>query len=138
MKKFINLKILIILVFIVCCTQKPVIAQKSKIEVLQSKVKILQKKISQLENKIARLEKLLSSDKATSVSSQHGVNSDGWKDKQNWKKLKKGMSKEEVKKVLGKPGKIRTASYGDTWYYPDVLGGRVNFDAGRVEGWSEP
>lgn len=60
------------------------------------------------------------------------------KNKQNWRRLEKGMSKAEVKQILGEPGKINTASYGDTWYYPDVLGGSVDFDNGRVEGWSEP
>ena len=123
---------------VVFCIQDSAFAQQNETEALQAKVEKLQQKVSQLERKVARLEKLFLINKNTTPSSQNSLNSDGWRDKQNWRRLEKGMSKVEVKQILGEPGKINTSSYGDTWYYPDALGGSIDFDGGRVVGWSEP
>ena len=66
----------------------------------------------------------------------------GWKDKANWRKLKTGMTMNQVRQVLGEPGKVSTRTIVDIvytrWYYPDALGGDVAFKDGRVTGWGEP
>jgi chromosome segregation ATPase len=64
-----------------------------------------------------------------------------WKNRDNWRRLRKGMTKAQVKKTLGPPGKITADDfYGDIWYYPDATGGSVSFDedSERVDGWEEP
>ena len=45
-----------------------------------------------------------------------------------WRCLKKGMTQEEVRQILGEPGLI-TQDYYDSpiWYYPDTFGGHVRF-----------
>ena len=51
------------------------------------------------------------------------------------------MTKDEVRRLLGEPGKISASDYlGDRWYYPDALGGNVKFDSDteRVTDWDEP
>jgi hypothetical protein len=50
------------------------------------------------------------------------------------------MTKDEVRKLLGEPGKIQTfGTAGAFWYYPDFGGGRVKFGGqGTVESWSKP
>lgn len=139
MKKVISLKMLITFFLIVFCIQDSASAQQNKIEALQTKVEKLQQKVSQLESKVERLEKLFLSKKDTSASFQRSVNSDRWENKQNWRRLKRGMSKEEVRQILDEPHRIIAHSSGDTWDYPGLFGGSVYFDDnGRVESWSEP
>ena len=56
-----------------------------------------------------------------------------------WRMMRKGMSKDDVRKLLGEPKSISAGVWGDSWYYPDVLHGKVEFDKqGRVTGWTEP
>lgn len=65
---------------------------------------------------------------------------DGWKTRENWRLLRRGLSQLEVRYLLGAPGGMDTSDLFTMWYYPDPRGGRVRFDAlgGRLESWSEP
>jgi hypothetical protein len=46
------------------------------------------------------------------------------------------MSKDDVKKLIGEPGKVSVAKYYEFWYYG---GGNVTFDSkGRLDSWNEP
>jgi outer membrane protein assembly factor BamE (lipoprotein component of BamABCDE complex) len=57
-------------------------------------------------------------------------------DKSQWRKLQRGMSKDDVKKLLGEPGKISVSKYYEFWYY---AGGSATFDSkGRLDSWNEP
>jgi outer membrane protein assembly factor BamE (lipoprotein component of BamABCDE complex) len=57
-------------------------------------------------------------------------------DRSQWRKLQRGMSKDDVKKLLGEPGKVSVAKYYEFWYY---AGGNVTFDSkGRLDAWNEP
>lgn len=56
-----------------------------------------------------------------------------------WQSLSINLSKDEVKSLLGKPGRIDKWKSGEAWYYPDSRGGEVDFDANeKVTGWLEP
>ena len=60
----------------------------------------------------------------------------GWKDKSQWRKLQRGMSKDDVRNLLGEPGKVSVGRYYEFWYY---AGGDVTFDKkARVDSWDEP
>jgi hypothetical protein len=49
------------------------------------------------------------------------------------------MSRFDVFRILGEPGKVASYDGFERWEYPDLRGGRVNFDdAGRVMGWRLP
>ena len=63
---------------------------------------------------------------------------DGWRDKANWRKLKRGMSKEDVKILLGDPAKITEVADQSWWYYGSVPMAKVEFGPGGVIGWAEP
>jgi len=101
---------------------------------LGTRVAALEKTVADLKARVAVLEKSSSGSKAeASPKSQ-----EPWREKSNWRALLKGMTKEEVKKVLGDPGKISNLS-SEVWYYPSGLGGSVAFDSsGKLTGWSEP
>jgi hypothetical protein len=102
------------------------------------KIKELEQKITQLEKRIAKLEGiLLEFQKNQEKMIVHSPSK--WKNKANWRLLKKGMSKEEVRQILGEPPKITAnAYYGDIWYYPDIKGGNASFnEGGSLTSWSE-
>jgi hypothetical protein len=57
-------------------------------------------------------------------------------DRSQWRKLQRGMSKDDVKRLIGEPGKVSVSKYYEFWYYG---GGSVTFDAkGRLDSWNEP
>lgn len=57
-------------------------------------------------------------------------------DRSQWRKLQRGMSKDDVKKLIGEPGKVSVGKYYEFWYYG---GGSVTFDSkGRLDSWNEP
>ena len=62
-----------------------------------------------------------------------------WRDRKRWDLLGKGMSRFDVFRILGEPGKVASYDGFERWEYPDLLGGRVNFnDDGRLVGWRMP
>lgn len=62
-----------------------------------------------------------------------------WKDVSVWRGLSHGISKDDVKRILGEPGKVSDLGFQVTWYYGYPLGGEVTFGKdGRLESWSEP
>ncbi len=62
-----------------------------------------------------------------------------WKDHILWQRIKKGMSTQEIKKLLGEPGRIEETIF-TTWYYhpSSKLHSFVWFDEGVVLGWKTP
>jgi outer membrane protein assembly factor BamE (lipoprotein component of BamABCDE complex) len=64
---------------------------------------------------------------------------DAWKDAARWLRLRRGMSRFDVLRLLGDPGKVSAYDGFERWEYPGALGARVNFDdRGRVRGWIAP
>jgi len=107
-------------------------------EDLNQKIKKLEQMITQMEQRIAKLEgKILELEKGQAKPVAASPNK--WKDKANWRLLKKGMSKNEVEQILGEPPKIvANAYYGDIWLYPDLQGGNASFDKdGILTSWKE-
>jgi len=105
---------------------------------LNERIKKLEQLIARLEQRIEKLEGImLESQKSQAKPVVASPNR--WKDKANWRLLKKGMNKNDVERILGEPPKIVTnAYYGDTWYYPDLQGGNASFNTEDVlTSWSE-
>jgi hypothetical protein len=98
----------------------------------------LEKRVKQLEQKVAQLEALLLNGQTPKTRSEPS-SSGNWRNKDNWRSLQKGMTKLQVTQLLGEPPKVNVDSYGDTWYYPNALGGQVSFsDSDLLKTWSEP
>jgi|WetSurMetagenome_2_1015567.scaffolds.fasta_scaffold175981_2 hypothetical protein len=105
---------------------------------LDQKVKELEKKIAQLEQRIVKLEETIVELQKTQARPV-AVSASKWKDKANWRLLKKGMNKNEVGQILGTAPKVVANSiYGDIWYFPDLQGGFASFDKdGLLTTWNE-
>jgi hypothetical protein len=105
---------------------------------LDQKIKELEKKITQLEQRIVKLEEIIlrsQKDQAKPIAGSPNK----WKDKANWRLLKKGMNKSDVERILGEPPKVvANIYYGDIWYYPDAQGGNASFDKENIlTSWNE-
>jgi hypothetical protein len=62
--------------------------------------------------------------------------SEAWRDPESWRALRIGMSRYEVLRILGEPGKVTRYYAFERWEYPDALGRRLNFDErGRLSVW---
>ncbi len=96
----------------------------------------LKQKITELEKRIKDLEAILKI--YHGPKNQKSEESYGWLNKKNWRNLKKGMTADEVKKILGEPVKVIEGSKS-IWYYPSFYDNYISFDEkGKLTGWNEP
>ena len=57
------------------------------------------------------------------------------KDRTQWRKLQRHMTKDEVKKLLGEPDTVSVSRFYECWYY---IAGSVTFNGkGRLDFWTE-
>jgi outer membrane protein assembly factor BamE (lipoprotein component of BamABCDE complex) len=79
-----------------------------------------------------RLQRIL----LTAVLLASAGQSELWRDPERWRQLRIGMTRYQVLRLLGEPGKITRYYAFERWEYPDALGKRVNFDErGRLSVW---
>jgi hypothetical protein len=125
-------------ILLVCFAPNYSFGREGELTELREKVSRLERRVAELEEKVTKLEGQLQS--STPRTHTPSYNIQGWSDKENWRSLRRNMTKADVTRVLGEPGKISTLSYGgEIWYYPDVIGGSVHFDGrGLATSWSEP
>jgi hypothetical protein len=113
---------------------------------------MLRQRIVQLEDRVAALEEQLAqalaaqaaqaplADPGTAAATLRLTGTEGWRARENWRRLRQGIGHIEVVYLLGRPARVVVGERSTFWYYPDALGGRVRFDneSGRVEAWVEP
>jgi outer membrane protein assembly factor BamE (lipoprotein component of BamABCDE complex) len=59
-----------------------------------------------------------------------------WRNPESWRQLRIGMSRYDVLRILGEPGKVTRYYAFERWEYPDALGERLDFDErGRLSVW---
>ena len=97
---------------------------------LDDRVRALERRVEQLEKQVAQPTSPASARKP--VSSQP----DGWRQIDNWRSLRRGMTESDVRSILGEPQKVVASGSLTLWYYPG--GGSADFDDGRLRGWNEP
>jgi len=111
--------------------------QMNETDLLRARVNELEREVADLEAKVRMLE-------AQTPTPSCGwplaaASSKAWEDPGCWEKLRKGMSRFEVLRLLGEPGKLSTYDGFERWEYPAALGARVNFDdRGAVVSWWPP
>lgn len=97
------------------------------------RIRLLEAQILQLNGRVEALEGMLNQAKA---SQQPIVTGEGWKSRANWRKLKMGMSEDEVRALLGEPERIDGGSLS-YWKYPNYGVVRFYMREG-VDNWTEP
>ena len=56
----------------------------------------------------------------------------------NWRSLRKGMKKKQVKELLGEPVKVDASGSFETWYWSAPSYSTVTFYDEKLYGWTEP
>jgi len=86
----------------------------------------LKQRVIELEARVQKLEQLL----------EEKFADDRWKDPVLWSRVRPGMSKNDVRKLLGKPTRVEQAIF-TTWYYHKTSKdhSHVWFDEGKVLGF---
>jgi len=93
----------------------------------------LEKEVQDLKHRLTQLE---SSPAGSTARQKSAVASSGdWKILANWRSLKKGMSYEEVRAILGEPTRVQGGSM-TYWFYPSRSG--VTFYEDKLDFWTEP
>lgn len=112
------------------CSGVPVSAENN------NDIEGLKHKITELEKRIKDLEAILKI--YHGPDDQKSEEAYGWLNKKNWRKLKKGMTIAQVRKILGEP--VKTVEGARTiWYYPSFYDNYISFDEkGNLTGWNEP
>jgi hypothetical protein len=97
--------------------------------------------IRALERRVEQLEKRLSSEKVSPAKAvERGGAAADWRSKANWRRLKVGMTEDDVRSILGEPQKVVVLFATVYWHWNYPGGPSVDFDKEnrRVGGWSEP
>ena len=69
---------------------------------LEDRVRELERRVEQLEKQVAQPASPVSAPKP--VSGQP----DGWRERENWRSLRRGMTESEVRSILGEPQKVNS------------------------------
>jgi hypothetical protein len=104
---------------------------------LEERVIVLERRVDSLDSTLAILTKNQTESRSSQLAEQGAL----WKNLSNWRtRLRKSMTKDEVRKLMGEPDKINVYSLiGEVWHYGYPGGGIINFSKdGLVESWSEP
>jgi nitrogen fixation-related uncharacterized protein len=104
---------------------------------------LLEDRVRELERRVEQLEKQQSDRQQPPSGAPRKATPaapDGWRSMANWRTLKRGMTENEVRSVLGEPQKIDVGPLLTVWYYDYPRGGTVRLSSSdrRVEGWTEP
>ena len=101
-------------------------------QTLDDRVRELERRVEQLEKHVAQ--------PASPVSAPKPVigQPDGWRQRENWRSLRHGMTESDVRSILGDPHKVDANPIVIRWDYSG--GGSAEFEVrdGRLRGWREP
>lgn len=89
-------------------------------------------------NAVRRLAKETREAKSQQEEAQQKAEPNRWRDLAQWRRLKRGMSSDEVRVLLGEPGKVSVLGTTTFWYWDYPAGPYVTYDNDRVTGWDEP
>ena len=92
----------------------------------------LEKEIQELKERLANLEVSRAKSNGDQKSVESGA---GWKHLANWRSLKKEMTYDDVRRILGEPMRVHGGDF-TFWYYANK--GRVSFYQDRLSMWQEP
>ena len=108
------------------------VGQSTFSDSLRRQVVLLERRTTDLEQRVLELEALI---KVERPRDRRSSTSPNWRDVQNWRRLRQGMTEDEVRALLGEPDRVQAGGV-TFWYWTDAA--NVYFISGKLEGWSEP
>ena len=127
--------VLRLIALIVCCHGASYSFADSRSETNEARIEKLEAVVSSLEKRISALE---GASVQNPTDSDNTKTASGWKSKSNWRLLSKGMTKSQVRNILGEPEKIDAGGPIENWYWIDPSGPGVTFYDEKLYGWKEP
>lgn len=98
---------------------------------LLRRVELLERANTDLERRVGELESLI---KSAPTQSEPIPTPTKWQDLANWRRLRRGMSMDQVRALLGEPERV-DAGYTTIWRWAYA---NVRFVNEKLDGWSEP
>lgn len=113
------------------------VAQMTATDSLLHRIDVLERTTTDLEWRVRELEALIKGEPALDRPIQASSKS---RDLQNWRRLRRGMTMDEVRALLGEPERVDAMGELVTFWRWGSSGATVQFDgrSNRVNGWSEP
>ena len=113
-----------------------------QINELRNRIEYLQKQVETMNQTLMQMMDILNGSSSVSRD-QQSVTPDRlkWEDRQNWRRLRSGMSKGEVTNLLGEPNRIDNFGDHEVWYYVDPIqreSGIVRISKEKIASWFEP
>jgi hypothetical protein len=109
--------------------------QEPSSDSLPHRIALLERKADELEQRIRELEALIqaepSRDRLAPVSAK-------WRDLANWRRLRRRMTMDQVRALLGEPERVDAILFRTSWTWGTPPEARLDFDEDRLAGWSEP
>ena len=103
-------------------------------DVSAERIERLEASVSALETRISILEGTLIPSQSNSPKPKA---TGGWKDKANWRLLSKGMTKNQVRAILGEAEKVDASGPIENWRWNYPMGPNVTFYDDVLYGWDE-
>lgn len=98
---------------------------------LLRRIELLERSNADLVRRVSELESVISS---RASSDQPIPSSNGWRDLANWRRLRRGMKMDEVRRLLGEPERVEGGAFTE-WGWDGAF---VVFYEGKLDRWSEP
>lgn len=108
---------------------------------LEQRISILESRTTELEHKVGELLKMINQPSQNTAQVLTSIAKGNWKNISNWRTgLQKGMTKIQVRELMGEPNKIETYTMlGEDWLYGLQGSGETHFSPkGVLESWKEP
>ena len=135
-----SLNKMLLMMFVLCAIPWLSYGDDAQINELRNRVELLQKQVKTMNQTLTQMMDILNGLSSVS-SSQPSVtpNQLKWEDRQNWRKLRSGMSKDEVRDLLGEPDNIDKYTFYEDWLYGVPPHGMVKFSSEeKLDSWHEP
>jgi hypothetical protein len=115
----------------VICLPAVAEGQTASSDSLLRRIDVLDRRVADLERRIRELEA------PTTVGAGRDFRvstAPNWRDLQNWRQLRRGMTMDQVRALLGEPNRVDAGGV-TYWHWPNA---HVYFMSDVLEGWSEP
>lgn len=122
--------------FVTASLPRVAVAQNASADSLLRRIEVLERTTIDLQLRVRDLETLVKSEPARAQRAPASSNS---RDLQNWRQLRRGMTMDEVRALLGEPDRVDALGGITTIWNWKSGGASVRFDGSdKLDGWSEP
>lgn len=122
--------------FAATCLPGVGVAQNASPDSALRRIEILERTTIDLQLRVRELEAQVKRDSSRPQAGRASSNS---REIQNWRQLRRGMSMDDVRALLGEPDRVDAIGGISTIWSWNAGGAHVHFDsADKLDGWSEP